>query len=140
MPMRNYQSRKILLALWLVLSFSLNARAGHEEDWIDTIAADRLNNLMTSGAKLFLVDLRSTKEFDEGRLRGAQSIPSTTLAARFREIPKTVRVVLYCACPHDEIVDKATFLKRQGYRNISVMPDGYEEWVKRDYPVDSIRR
>jgi rhodanese-related sulfurtransferase len=135
--MRNYQSRNILLALCVVLSFSLNARAGHEEDWIDTIPADRLNHLMKSGAKLLLVDLRSVKEFEESRLIGARSIPSATLTARFQEIPRTMRVVLYCACPHDEIVEKAGFLKRQGYRNISVMPDGYAEWMRRDYPVDS---
>jgi hypothetical protein len=29
--------------------------AGHEEDWIDTIPADRLKRLLDSGVKLFLV-------------------------------------------------------------------------------------
>jgi len=129
----------LLLASWLVMSFPVTTLAGHEEDWIDTIPADRLKRLLDSGVKLFLVDLRPAKEFQQNRLPGAHSIPSTELASRVGEIPKTVRVVLYCACQKHESSDRAVFLKSQGYRNISIMREDYTEWLKRGYPVEANR-
>jgi rhodanese-related sulfurtransferase len=128
-----------LLVLWLATSSPTGAFAGHEEDWIDTIPADRLKRLLDSGVKLFLVDLRSAKEFEQQRLPGARSIPSKELASRIGEIPKTVRVVLYCDCQKHESGDKAVFLKSQGYRNISIMLEDYTEWVKQGYPVEPNR-
>lgn len=128
-----------LLVSWLAISFPMTTLAGHEEDWIDTIPADRLKRLLDSGVKLFLVDLRSAKEFEQQRLPGARSIPSRELASRVGEIPKTVRVVLYCDCQKHESGDKAVFLKSQGYRNISIMLEDYTEWVKRGYPVEPNR-
>jgi rhodanese-related sulfurtransferase len=129
-----------LLLVWLVAFYPVTALAGHEEDWIDTIPAVRLKRLLDSGTKLFLVDLRPAKEFEQQRLPGARSIPSTELASRFGEIPKTVRVVLYCACQKHESGDRAVFLKSQGYRNISIMLEDYQEWVKRGYPVETNRQ
>jgi rhodanese-related sulfurtransferase len=129
----------LLLVSWLVISLPIITLAGHEEDWIDTIPADRLKRLLESGVKLFLLDLRPAKEFQQNRLPGAHSIPSTELVSRVGEIPKTVRVVLYCACQKHESGDKAVFLKSQGYRNISIMLEDYTEWVKRGYPVEPNR-
>jgi hypothetical protein len=57
----------LLLVSWLVISFPMTSLAGHEEDWIDTIPADRLKRLLDSGVKLFLVDLRPVKEFQQNR-------------------------------------------------------------------------
>jgi rhodanese-related sulfurtransferase len=130
----------LLLVSWLAISFPMTVLAGHEEDWIDTIPADRLKRLLDSGVNLFLVDLRPAKEFQQNRLPGAHSIPSTELASRLSDIPKNVRVVLYCACQKHESSDKAVLLKSQGYRNISIMREDYTEWVKRGYPVEPNRQ
>src|SRR5687768_17589735 len=125
----------LLLLSWLVSSFSMTALAGHEETRIDVISADRLKNLLDHGVKLSLVDLRPAHEFQVSSLPGARSVPSTEFAKRFNEIPKTARVVLYCACQENELTEKVHFLKAQGYRNISVMLERYPDWVKRGYPV-----
>jgi len=117
------------------------APAGHGvEDTIDTVSADRVKLLLDSGEKLIFIDLRPSKEFQEKRLPGARSIPMTELAKRFEEIPKTGRVVLYCACQISEVADKAVFLEYRGYRNIFVMSEGYAGWLKRGYPVETSRR
>jgi rhodanese-related sulfurtransferase len=115
--------------------------AGHGiEDAIDTVSADRVKLLLDAGEKLVFIDLRPAKDFQENRLPGAHSIPMTELAKRFEEIPKTGRVVLYCACQIADVADKAVFLEYRGYRNIFVMPEGYGGWVKRGYPVETSRR
>jgi rhodanese-related sulfurtransferase len=115
----------------------MTALAGHEEEWIDSIPADRLKRLIDSGVKIFLVDLCPAKSFSSTECPGAPSIPSAELASRFNEIPKTVRVVLYCAVKKASLPIRRYFLKSQGYRNISVMREENPEWVKRGYPVET---
>jgi rhodanese-related sulfurtransferase len=48
--------------------------------------------------------------------------------------------VLYCACKPYDVADRAVFLEYHGYRNIFIMPEGYQGWVKRGYPTDTNRR
>jgi rhodanese-related sulfurtransferase len=130
-----------LLLAWMVFYLPMFAFAGHGvEDSIDTIPVDRVKRLLDSGAKLVLVDLRPTKEFQENRLPGARSIPISELPKRFEEIPRTGQVVLYCACTINEIAERAAFLGFRGYRNIFVLLDGYPGWVKRGYPLETGRR
>jgi len=125
----------------MALYWPMSAFAGHGvEEGIDTIPADRVKRLLDSGAKLFLIDLRPTKEFQENRLPGARSIPIPELPKRFEEIPKTGQVVLYCACTINEIAERAAFLGFRGYRNIFVLLEGYSGWVKRGYPLETGRQ
>lgn len=131
----------VLLSAWMALFSHTSAFAGHGvEDSIDTIPADRVKRLLDSGAKLVIIDLRPTKEFQENRLPGARSIPITELPKRFEEIPRTGQVILYCACIINEIAERAAFLGFRGYRNIFVLLDGYPGWVKRGYPLETGRR
>jgi rhodanese-related sulfurtransferase len=51
------------------------------------------------------------------------------------------RVVLYCDCPQNVIIDDAYFLlKDYGYRDTAILPDGFQGWVRRKYPVEAGRR
>jgi rhodanese-related sulfurtransferase len=117
------------------------ALAGHGvEDTVDNITADKAKQLMDAGEKIVFIDLRPAKEYQQNRLPGARSIPIAELAARFNEIPKSGRVVLYCDCKPYDAADRAVFLEYRGYRNVFIMPEGYSGWVKRGYPLEPARR
>jgi rhodanese-related sulfurtransferase len=117
------------------------ALAGHGvEDTVDNITADKAKQLMDAGEKIVFIDLRPAKEYQQNRLPGARSIPIAELAARFNEIPKSGRVVLYCDCKPYDAADRAVFLEYRGYRNIFIMPEGYSGWVKRGYPLEPAPR
>lgn len=45
-------------------------------------------------------------------------------------------MILYCACPLYEVQAAYQFLRDQGYRNISVMEEGFPGWVKLGYPLE----
>ena len=92
------------------------------------------------GEKLVLIDMRPAKEYQQSRLPGARSLPFAELANRFGEVPKSGRVVLYCDCKPYDVADRAVFLEYRGYRNIFIMPEGYQGWVKRGYPTETNRR
>lgn len=131
----------VLVLLWILVRFPLAALAGHGvEDTIDTLPVERVKKLLDSGEKMSLIDMRSVQEFQRDRLPGARSLPTSDVANRFSEIPKSGRVVLYCACPVAEIADRAVFLEHRGFRNIFVMPEGYAGWVKRGYPVETTKK
>ena len=124
-----------LVAIWPAVT-----EGGHgTEDVVDTVTVERVKFFLDSGENMLLIDLRPAKEFEQKRLPRARSVPLKELDKRFREIPKTGRVILYCDCPQNQLIQDAyLFLKDDyGYRNTAIMADGFKEWVKRKFPVES---
>lgn len=125
-----------LSALWGVLA-TLPAAAGHGTGGpVLAIPAEYVKRLLDGGEQVLFVDLRPAAEFRKARLPGARSVPLLELTRRSQEIPKTGRVILYCACPPEQLHAAYQFLRDQGYRNISVLEDGFLGWIKREYQVE----
>jgi rhodanese-related sulfurtransferase len=128
------------LALSFFVVSSVPVYAGHGEETVETIAPERVKFLLDNKEKIFFVDLRSPKEFQQKHLPGARSIPIAELEKRIAEIPRTGRVILYCARrPGDD--SYAYFLLRdKGYTNLAVIDDGFDGWIRRRFPVEIGRR
>jgi len=127
-----------VLALTLLIFRPGVSSAGHgTEDDVVTVTAEQVKSLIDSGEKIILIDLRPIRDFQKTRLPGARSVPMKELDKRFREIPQSGRVVLYCDCPQNQIIEEVfQLLKDYGYRNTAVMADEFKEWVKRNYPIE----
>jgi rhodanese-related sulfurtransferase len=100
------------------------------------IPPEYAKRLLDEGDRPIFVDLRPAAELQRGRLPGARSVPLRELPRRYEEIPRRGRVVLYCACPLEEVQAAYQFLRDQGYRNVSVLEEGFPGWVQRGYPVE----
>jgi rhodanese-related sulfurtransferase len=100
------------------------------------VPAELAQRLLDAGEHVIFIDLRPTEEFKAGRLPGARSIPFWDVLKRYAEIPRTGRVIFYCACPLKEVQPAYQFLWDHGYRNISFLEEGFPGWVKRGYPVE----
>lgn len=125
-----------LVSVWGALAAGA-AGAGHETGAsYQGFPAEHVKRLLDAGARLIFVDLRPPEEFRQGHLPGARSIPLRELRRRSAEVPRTGHVILYCTCPPEEIQAAYGFLRNQGYRNLSIMEDGYPAWAKRGYPLD----
>jgi rhodanese-related sulfurtransferase len=134
--MRNFR-RVAAVALMMFWPAVLSAGHGTEDDVL-TVTAEQVKFFLDAREKIILVDLRPVKDFQKTRLPGARSLPMQELDKRFHEIPKSGRVVLYCDCPQNQIIEQAyQLLKDYGYRNTAVMADAFQEWVSRKYPVES---
>ena len=127
----------VALAAALALgAVSHAARAGHDSvPDVVALRPDYLKRLIDAREAVVLVDMRTRREYAAGHLPGAIWVPITELDRRFREIPRTPRVVLYCECPREDIATAYVFLKTQGYANHAVLEDGFDGWLKRRYPV-----
>lgn len=129
---------------WVAVAASMSGGmpvlAGHDaEEPVDFIAPDKVKRLLDIGENITFFDLRETQEYGKGHLPDAISIPIGDLAKRRGEIPKTGRVVLYCACPPDLRDETYAYLllRKDDYRNITVLEAGYADWVNRGYPVQA---
>jgi rhodanese-related sulfurtransferase len=131
--------RITILTIWLFALFpSSITQAGHDTRDVPTIAADRLKLLLDAGEKFVLIDLRPAKEFQDRRIPGSRSIPSTEIEKRIGEIPKSGRVVIYAATSHNDIDDSVFQTIEDGrYRNVTFMLDGFQGWLKLKYPVET---
>jgi len=123
----------------LMLTWPGMILAGHgPEDDVVTVTAEQVKGFLDAREKMVLIDLRPAVEFQKSRLPGARSVPMKELEKRFREIPQSGRVVLYCDCSQNQIIEQAyQVLKDYGYRNTAVLADPYQDWIRRKYPVES---
>lgn len=125
-----------LSAFWIALP-AFPAAASHGTGGpVLSLPAPYVKRLLDEGEPLIFVDLRPAEDFKRERLRAARSVPLLELRRRYAEVPRTGRVILYCACPPEEVQAAYQFLRDQGYRNISVLQEGFPGWVRRGYPVE----
>lgn len=130
------------LALWLFFGLLLSSPgimdAAHEsEDVVDMVTPERVKYYLDNKEALVIIDLRSTKEFQQRRLPGARSIPLQDLEKNLKVIPRAGRVILYCDCPQATLIQDAFQVLKDdhGYRNIAIMPEGIKGWVQKKFPV-----
>lgn len=134
--MRRGRGWLLLALLWGLLA-ALPANANHETGVAYMgFPAEHAKRLLDAGARLIFIDLRPAEEFGRGRLPGARSVPLQELHRRYAEVPRSGHVILYCGCPAEEVEGAYRFLRDQGYRNLSLMEDGFSGWVKHGYPLE----
>jgi len=124
------------VAVAAVMTAGTTARAGHDSmPTVPVVRSDYVKALLDAREPVVLVDVRKASEYRAGHLPGAMSVPLAELDRRYREIPATARLILYCQCPIEEIATAYVFLQGQGYRNQAVLEDGVDGWLRRRYPL-----
>ena len=128
-----------MIIIGLMAIAPIAAHAGHDDEYIEPVSAERVKKLLDGGEKIVFVDLRPAGDFQKARLPGALSIPIAELPKRLGEIPKAGRVVLYCACPPGGVDESYSYLmlRGKGYRNVAVLENGFSAWAQRKFPTES---
>jgi hypothetical protein len=87
----------IVLTLVLVAGLSLGGQAPlpGSDIPIDFIRVKQVAQLLSDGAGVVLVDVRSRQEYLIRHIKGAESIPLDSIDARFSEIPRDGLVIFY---------------------------------------------
>lgn len=140
-----------LFALGSILGLGTNLVRGVDRggipwitDWSETLEAKAeaygltLINLETAnqwagdGSRLFL-DARPAREYEEGHIPGAMSLPYHGLDAAFPDIQLflTPELPMICYCSGEECEDSlllGKFLIQQGYTNIFLFEGGMNQW------------
>ena len=78
--------------------------------------------------EIFLIDVREPRDFHEGHIKDAVSLPAGDFADRFeRELDAGDAVVI--VCERGQTSDAAArFLLTQGFTNVATMGGGMQAW------------
>ena len=96
----------------------------------DEISYEELNK-MTKEKQVYLIDVRSSQEFEEGHLDGAINIPVYNIENEINKIVKNKSniVILYCSSGTRSKRAKS-ILEKMGYTNVYNLKDGIDKiWV-----------
>jgi rhodanese-related sulfurtransferase len=131
------QARGLILGGLVLLLLAQPAAAGHgRDDTVLTLKPPYARRLLEEGRGPVFVDLRPPEEFKKGRVPGARSLPLAELRRRHAEVPRAGLVILYCDCAPSDAQAAYQFLREQGYRNITLMEEGFLGWATRGFPVE----
>ncbi len=78
---------------------------------------------------IVLIDLRSIKKSEAGRIARSVSIPYDTLDDRLDDIPVKAPIVLY-SDDADEAIEAVEDLRDEGYKKLALVSGNYAGWVK----------
>ncbi len=119
------QITAVLLAL-LVVGLTGTARAGGPG--IDTNGLQAL--LRDAPGTVFLLDVRTPREYAGGRLPGSVLIPMNQVPGRLAEIPKDKKVVVVCASgARSGAVTR--YLQQNGYPGALNYVGGVVDWSRK---------
>lgn len=86
----------VLLLVWGAgISLAAQLPTPREDIPIEFIRVKQVAQLLSDGAKVMLIDVRSRQDYLIRHIKGALSIPLDSIEARTREIPRDGLVVLY---------------------------------------------
>jgi rhodanese-related sulfurtransferase len=104
---------------------------------IKEIEVDEVMRKISSGDRVFLIDIRDESDWEQGHASGAMHLPDSTIRLDIKgSIPDLDAViVLYCDIGVCSLftTDK---LQKMGYTNIFSMSGGFSAWRGAGYPVD----
>jgi rhodanese-related sulfurtransferase len=111
-----------------VLSANANEALSSSQVTVPTIAVRDLQTLVKKKTYFLLVDVRQPEEFNQGHIEGAVLMPLTNLPNSYRQIPRGIKLVVYCRSGHRS-AQAVSFLRAQGYAKAVSLSGGYTAWL-----------
>lgn len=123
----------IFLSLLFILLFSCTAQEKSVYEHLDALSFQ--NAMELEGA--FLLDVRTTGEYEDAHISGATLIPLQELESRINELAeyKDKPLLVYCRSGNRSRT-AAQILKDQGFQEIYNLNRGIGEWISTGLPVE----
>jgi hydroxyacylglutathione hydrolase len=93
-----------------------------------------VHDLKDSRDGLQILDVRTQREWNGGRVPGAQHIFLSELRKRAGELKKSKPVAVYCATGYRASIG-ASILKQEGFAEVSNVPGSWHAWKEAKFPV-----
>lgn len=116
----------------------LNTSESIEEGTIKSISLAQAYQLYTTNA--IFIDARDNWDFADGHIARALNIPEFSFEPsdpKLKTIDKNLLYVIYCGSDDCDLSKRlANEFAKIGFTNLYVFLDGYEFWLKNNYPVE----
>ena len=123
---------------WLDGGMEAWEMGGFPVETVHTISAHELANELKAGSRQTVVDVRTEKEWNAGHIDGAIHVHGGTLQDRFAEIPRDVPVTVICGSGYRATI-AASFLQREGFRDVRNVIGGMSAWAARNFPCARLK-
>lgn len=120
---------KNILTFILLVLFSFNTFS--QEIINDVVSVDTYKELVI-GNNVQLVDVRTPKEYNSGKIEGAINIDyfdKDNFKAAFEKLNKNKPLYIYCRSGRRSH-ESAILLEKMGFKEIHDLKDGYNAWIK----------
>ena len=109
--------------------------SGYSLAMLDTASVHQLRDRLAKGAdRLTVLDVRTEKEWNAGHIEGAVHIHGGRLQERFADVPKGKPVAVICGSGYRASI-AASFLKREGYSEVTNVVGGMSAWKAAGLPM-----
>lgn len=89
---------------------------------------------MIDSGEVFIMDVRTQEEYDEGHIMGSTLIPVDELDSRLKELPRDKKILVYCGTGHRSLTASEK-LENSGFTQLYNMKGGITEWKNAGYDV-----
>ena len=95
--------------------------------------ASELNDLLASGQRIQIIDVRSPQEFDEGHVPGAINIPLEQVESRLDDLHAVDPAIL--VCQSGRRAEMCQQILERHRANLRVLAGGTSAWIDNGFPV-----
>ena len=89
---------------------------------------------MIDNKEVFLLDVRTSSEFNDGHIEGATMIEVSKLRAQIEEVPEDMKILVYCRTGRRSVTASKILLD-EGYTEVYNVLGGINSWKAAKYPV-----
>lgn len=109
--------------------------SGYPLGMLATLSVQQLAERLKHGAeRVTVLDVRTEKEWNAGHIDGALHIHGGKLQEHFAEVPQSKPVAVICGSGYRASI-AASFLKREGYAEVSNVVGGMSAWKAAGLPM-----
>ncbi len=102
---------------------------------VKSISPEQAKEMIGKDKDVYILDVRTEKEYDKVHLKGANLIPIQELNENIQKIPKDKKVIIHCA--KGKRSEKAyDILKDKGLKELYHLEGGIRKWQEKGYPVE----
>lgn len=109
--------------------------AGRQADRLEQISAPELARRAASNAAPILLDVRTTPEWNQGRIAGAQHLSFADILASCCTPPTDDEIVVYCGTGYRSNM-AGSFMKSSGYGNVKCLAGGTLAWTRGGFSLE----
>jgi rhodanese-related sulfurtransferase len=84
---------------------------------------------------VFVLDVRTPEEYQDGHLLGATLIPLDQLGARYGELPQNETILVYCRSGNRSL-QAVYLLENAGFDRVHSLDRGIKNWIQNGYEVE----
>lgn len=99
------------------------------------VSVKEAKELIDSG-DVFVLDVRTVREFESEHIEGAVNINVNELSSRLDEVPRNEAILVYCRSG-SRSVTASNILVDAGYSDVYNMLGGMNDWIAAGYPYVS---